>query len=75
MVVNDAYVIEAGLSAEDEGFDALIMDTVSDSGIYALRSRLSIPVIGPGTRLVRRRDDVGEALLDHHHVGRVDTSS
>ena len=44
----DAYVTEAGLRAEEEGFDAVIMDTVSDSGLFALRSRLTIPVLGPG---------------------------
>jgi len=44
----DMAVFEAGLSAEDEGFDAVCIDTVSDSGMYALRSRLSIPVVGPG---------------------------
>ena len=47
-LVFDAYIVEAGIRAEEEGYDAVIMDTVSDSGIYALRSRLSIPVIGPG---------------------------
>jgi allantoin racemase len=44
----DLYVAEAGLRAEDEGFDAVVMDTVSDSGLGILRSRLSIPVIPPG---------------------------
>ena len=44
----DAYVVEAGLLSEKEGYDAVCMDTVSDSGLYALRSQLSIPVIGPG---------------------------
>ena len=44
----DVYIAEAGLRAEEEGYDAVVMDTVSDSGLYALRSRLSIPVIGPG---------------------------
>jgi Asp/Glu/hydantoin racemase len=44
----DVYIAEAGVRAEEEGYDAVIMDTVSDSGLYALRSRLSIPVIGPG---------------------------
>ena len=47
-LVFDMYIAEAGLRAEEEGYDAVIMDTVSDSGMYALRSRLSIPVIGPG---------------------------
>ncbi len=44
----DMSVFEAGLKAEEEGFDAVCIDTVSDSGMYALRSRLNIPVIGPG---------------------------
>ncbi|MFQ5425597.1 MAG: aspartate/glutamate racemase family protein [Gaiellales bacterium] len=44
----DAYVAEAGMQAEEEGYDAVVMDTVSDSGLGALRSRLSIPVLGPG---------------------------
>jgi allantoin racemase len=47
-LVFDMYIAEAGLRAEDEGYDAVVMDTVSDSGMYALRSRLRIPVIGPG---------------------------
>jgi allantoin racemase len=44
----DMFVFEAGLRAEQEGYDAVCIDTVSDSGMYALRSRLSIPVLGPG---------------------------
>ena len=44
----DVYIAEAGMKAEEEGFDAVVMDTVSDSGLYAMRSRLTIPVIGPG---------------------------
>jgi allantoin racemase len=44
----DMSVFEAGLKAEEEGFDAVCIDTVSDSGLYALRSRLTIPVFGPG---------------------------
>jgi allantoin racemase len=47
-LVFDMYIVEAGLRAEEEGYDAVVMDTVSDSGLYALRSRLSIPVVGPG---------------------------
>ena len=41
-------VFETGLKAEEEGYAAVCIDTVSDSGMYALRSRLSIPVLGPG---------------------------
>lgn len=44
----DMSVFEAGLKAEEEGYAAVCIDTVSDSGLYALRSRLSIPVFGPG---------------------------
>jgi allantoin racemase len=42
------YITEAGLTAETEGYSAVVMDTVSDSGLHALRSRLAIPVVGPG---------------------------
>lgn len=44
----DVYVVQAGLTADEEGFDAVVIDTVSDSGLYALRSRLPIPVVGAG---------------------------
>ncbi len=44
----DMSVFEAGLKAQDEGYDGVCIDTVSDSGLYALRSRLDIPVFGPG---------------------------
>ena len=67
-LVFDMYIVEAGLRAEDEGYDAVIMDTVSDSGLAALRSRLSIPD-RPRTRLLRRRDHARQALLHHHDVG------
>jgi Asp/Glu/hydantoin racemase len=48
MMLFDLYVTEAGIDAEEEGYDAVIMDSVSDSGLHALRSRLTIPVMGPG---------------------------
>lgn len=44
----DVAIFEAGLSAEDDGYDAVCIDTMSDSGMAALRSVLDIPVIGPG---------------------------
>lgn len=44
----DAFCLEAGLRAEEEGFAAVCLNSVSDSGVAALRSRLSIPVTGPG---------------------------
>ena len=44
----DAFVLEAGASAEAEGYDAVCINSMSDSGLAALRSRLTIPVVGPG---------------------------
>ena len=41
-------IFEAGMSAQDDGYDAVTIDTVSDSGADALRSVLDIPVVSPG---------------------------
>jgi Asp/Glu/hydantoin racemase len=43
----DVGTFEAGLDAQEEGYDAVCIDTMSDSGVNALRSVLDIPVIGP----------------------------
>lgn len=48
MLLMDWTVFQAGIAAEDEGYAGVLIDTVSDSGLRALRSRLSIPVVGPG---------------------------
>ncbi|MCC6008921.1 MAG: hypothetical protein JJU40_14775 [Rhodobacteraceae bacterium] len=48
MALAEFGVLEAGLDAQRRGFDAICIDTMSDSGVAALRSELSIPVIGPG---------------------------
>ena len=48
MTLADAFVLEAGLFAESEGYDAVCINSMSDSGLSALRSRLTIPVVGPG---------------------------
>lgn len=48
MVLAELGALEAGLEAEARGFDAVCIDTMSDSGMAGLRSELSIPVIGPG---------------------------
>jgi allantoin racemase len=47
-VLADFAMLEAGLEAADEGYDAICIDTMSDSGANALRSLLDIPVITPG---------------------------
>ncbi len=46
--IADLAVLEAGMHAQEEGFDAVCVDTISDSGVNALRSLLDIPVVGPG---------------------------
>lgn len=48
MALAELGMLEAGLEAEADGYDAVCIDTMSDSGAAALRSELSIPVIGPG---------------------------
>lgn len=44
----DVAVLEAGIRAGESGYDAVVVDTASDSGVDALRSVLDIPVVGPG---------------------------
>lgn len=41
-------IVDAGKDAQAQGYDAVCIDTMSDSGVGALRSLLDIPVIGPG---------------------------
>lgn len=41
-------IVDAGKNAQAEGYAAVCIDTMSDSGVAALRSLLDIPVIGPG---------------------------
>jgi allantoin racemase len=48
MLLMDWTVFQAGIDSEAEGYSAVVIDTVSDSGLRALRSRLTIPVLGPG---------------------------
>jgi allantoin racemase len=40
-------IFEAGCTAEEDGFDAVCIDTMSDSGMKPLRAALTIPVISP----------------------------
>ncbi|MEB2844565.1 hydrogenase expression protein HupH [Rhizobiales bacterium RZME27] len=47
-VLADIGILQAGLQAQADGYDAVCIDTMSDSGMSALRSVLDIPVIGPG---------------------------
>lgn len=45
-LIADVAAYEAGIEAEREGYDAVCVDTTSDSGVEALRAVLDIPVIG-----------------------------
>ena len=44
----DMFVMEAGIAAARRGASAICINSMSDSGIAGLRSRLDIPVVGPG---------------------------
>ena len=48
LALHEPFLVEAGLRSEDEGYDAVVVDTVTDIAVDALRSRLSIPVVGAG---------------------------
>src|SRR5215469_1639741 len=56
----DVAIYEAGIDAERKGYSAVCIDTVSDSGMNALRSRLSIPVIGPGQAMFHLACQLGK---------------
>src|SRR5687767_12842661 len=47
-ILADAGILEAGLRAQEQGYAAVCIDTMSDSGMAGLRSMLDIPVIAPG---------------------------
>ena len=55
----DAFVLDAGATAEAEGYDAVCSFSMSDSGVAALRSRLSIPVIGAGQAALALAAQIG----------------
>jgi allantoin racemase len=45
-LVLEMYLADAGIPAPEHGFDAVVIDSVTDGAMQALRARLSIPVIG-----------------------------
>lgn len=55
----DAFVLDAGATAEAEGYNAVCSFSMSDSGVAALRSRLSIPVIGAGQAALALAAQIG----------------
>lgn len=42
----DFYCLKAGIEVAERGCDAICINSMSDSGVTALRSRLTIPVVG-----------------------------
>jgi allantoin racemase len=56
----DAWVLEAGARAEEDGYAAVCVNSMSDSGLAALRSRLTIPVVGPGRASFFLAADLGK---------------
>lgn len=65
----DVAIYEAGIDAERDGYSAVCIDTVSDSGMNSLRSRLSIPVVGPGQAMFHLAC-AGQEVLDPLDVRR-----
>lgn len=60
MSLAEFSILDAGLDAEAEGFDAVCIDTMSDSGMSMLRSLLTIPVIAPGRHAMLLAQMLGE---------------
>jgi allantoin racemase len=61
-MLSDIAIVDAGLDAEKEGFDAVCIDTMSDSGMAMLRSLLAIPVIAPGRHAMLVAQMLGETF-------------
>ena len=47
-ILADLAMLECALRIQADGYDAVCIDTMSDSGVNAIRCELDIPVIGPG---------------------------
>ena len=56
----DVAIYEAGIDAERDGYSAVCIDTVSDSGMNSLRCRLSIPAVGPGQAMFHLACQLGK---------------
>jgi allantoin racemase len=56
----DMIYAEAGLRAQDAGFDAAIINTFGDYGLRALRGAASIPVFGSGQSGMQLAAGLGE---------------
>ena len=47
-VLASAFILEAAETAEDEGYSAVCINSMTDTGLDGVRSRLTIPVVGAG---------------------------
>ena len=60
--------IDAGLGAEEQGYDGFVMGHFQDPGLYELRSALHIPVVGAGEAsmlaALQLGRDIGLVTLD-----------
>lgn len=56
----DAFCLEAGMQAQRDGYDAICLNSMSDSGLAALRALLDIPVTGPGRSSFLLAADLGK---------------
>lgn len=56
----DLAFLEAGLRAQDEGFDAVCINTVGDYGLRLLREVAEIPVVGAGQAAMQLTAGLGE---------------
>lgn len=48
LMLADLSLLELGLDAERDGYDAVVIETIGDGGLEQLRAVLDIPVIGAG---------------------------
>lgn len=60
MSLADFSILDAGLDAQTQGYDAICIDTMSDSGMSMLRSALTIPVIAPGRHAMLTAQMLGD---------------
>lgn len=62
MSLADFSILDAGLDAQAQGYDAICIDTMSDSGMSMLRSVLTIPVIAPGRHAMLMAQMLGDTF-------------
>jgi allantoin racemase len=56
------HAVDAGIGAEEAGYDAVVMGHFQDPGLYELRSALRIPVVGAGEATLHAASQLGRRL-------------